>query len=130
MSMRRHNPKSGCGVEATLSVIGGLWKPLIILHLMGGKLRFMELSRRIPNATQRMLTLQLRELEEDGVLLRHVHPQVPPKVEYELTDFGRSLLPVLKTLWEWGGVYLRSRGVEPNPLPIANKKASKVPAAA
>lgn len=122
MTTRRHNPKSGCGVEATLSVIGGLWKPLIILHLMGGTLRFMELSRRIPNATQRMLTLQLRELEQDGVLLRHVHPQVPPKVEYELTEFGRSLLPVLKTLWEWGRGYLQGRGIEPNPLPIANAK--------
>ncbi len=130
MPTRRHNSKSGCGVEATLSVIGGLWKPLIILHLMAGKLRFMELSRRIPNATQRMLTLQLRELEEDGVLLRHVHPQVPPKVEYELTAFGRSLAPVLKTLWEWGHGYLRSRGVEPNPLPIATTKASKARAAA
>ena len=125
MATRRHTPKSGCGVEATLSVIGGLWKPLIILHLMAGKLRFMELSRRIPNATQRMLTLQLRELEEDGVLLRHVYPQVPPKVEYELTEFGRSLAPVLKTLWGWGRVYLRSRGMEPNPLPSAKTRSSK-----
>jgi DNA-binding HxlR family transcriptional regulator len=104
-------------VEATLSVIGGIWKPLILLHLFGGKLRFMELTRRIPNATQRMLTLQLRELEDDGVLLRHVHPQVPPKVEYELTAFGRSLAPVLLTLREWGVTYLRSRGIEPNPIP-------------
>lgn len=104
-------------MEATLSVIGGLWKPLILLHLMSGTLRFMELTRRIPNATQRMLTLQLRELEDDGVLLRHVHPQVPPKVEYELTAFGRSLAPVLLTLREWGVTYLRSRGIEPNPIP-------------
>ena len=117
MRSKRHDSKSGCAVEATLSVIGGIWKPLILLHLFGGKLRFMELTRRIPNATQRMLTLQLRELEHDGVLLRHVHPQVPPKVEYELTAFGRSLAPVLLTLREWGVTYLRSRGIEPNPIP-------------
>lgn len=104
-------------MEATLSVIGGLWKPLILFHLMGGKLRFMQLTRRIPNATQRMLTLQLRELEQDGVLVRHVYPQVPPKVEYELTAFGRSLAPVLLTLREWGEAYQRSRGIEPDPLP-------------
>jgi DNA-binding HxlR family transcriptional regulator len=117
MRSKRHDSKSGCAVEATLSVIGGIWKPLILLHLIGGKLRFMELTRRIPNATQRMLTLQLRELEDDGVLLRHVHPQVPPKVEYELTAFGRSMAPVLLTLREWGVTYLRSRGIEPNPIP-------------
>lgn len=117
MRSKRHDSKSGCAVEATLSVIGGLWKPLILLHLMAGKLRFMELTRRIPNATQRMLTLQLRELEDDGVLLRHVHPQVPPKVEYELTAFGRSLAPVLLTLREWGVSYLHSRGIEPDPIP-------------
>ena len=117
MRTKKHDSRSGCAVEATLSVIGGLWKPLILLHLMGGKLRFMELARRIPNATQRMLTLQLRELEDDGVLVRHVHPQVPPKVEYELTEFGRSLAPVLLTLREWGVGYLRSRGIEPDPIP-------------
>lgn len=117
MRTKKHDSRSGCAVEATLSVIGGLWKPLILLHLMGGKLRFMELARRIPNATQRMLTLQLRELEDDGVLVRHVHPQVPPKVEYELTEFGRSLAPVLLTLREWGVGYLRSHGIEPDPIP-------------
>ncbi|MDC3952775.1 winged helix-turn-helix transcriptional regulator [Polyangium jinanense] len=124
MRSRRHDPKSGCGVEATLSVVGGLWKPLILFHLLGGKLRFMELTRRIPTATQRMLTLQLRELEEDGVLVRHVYPQVPPKVEYELTEFGRTLAPVLRTLRDWGATYLRARGIEPNPLPGRSPKAS------
>lgn len=119
MRSKRHDSKSGCAVEATLSVIGGLWKPLILFHLMGGKLRFMQLTRRIPNATQRMLTLQLRELEQDGVLVRHVYPQVPPKVEYELTAFGRSLAPVLLTLREWGEAYQRSRGIEPHPVPPA-----------
>ena len=98
-----------------MSVIGGLWKPLILFHLMSGKLRFMELTRRIPNATQRMLTLQLRELEADGVVDRHVHPQVPPKVEYELTSFGRTLTPVLLTLRDWGDAYRKEKGIAPTP---------------
>jgi len=89
-------------VETTLSVIGGLWKPLILYHLMGGKKRFMELSRLMPQATQRMLTLQLRELEADGVVTRRVFAEVPPRVEYDLTDFGRTLAPVLGALREWG----------------------------
>ncbi|MFG1228658.1 winged helix-turn-helix transcriptional regulator [Xanthobacter wiegelii] len=115
MRPKRHDAKSGCAVEVTLSVIGGLWKPLILFHLMPGKLRFMELTRRIPNATQRMLTLQLRELEADGVVDRRVYPQVPPKVEYELTSFGRTLTPVLLTLRDSGDAYRREKGIEPTP---------------
>lgn len=106
---RRHDPKSGCAVEVTLSVIGGLWKPIILFHLLEKKLRFMQITRRVPNATQRMLTLQLRELEADGVIVRHVYAQVPPKVEYELTEFGRSLAPVLITLRDWGETFQRER---------------------
>ncbi len=105
MRPKRFDAKSGCAVEVTLSVIGGLWKPLILFHLFSGKMRFMELSRAIPNATQRMLTLQLRELEADGVVLRHVHPQIPPKVEYEISPFGQSLGPVLLSLRTWGEQY-------------------------
>lgn len=105
MRPKRFDAKSGCAVEVTLSVIGGLWKPLILFHLFSGKMRFMELSRAIPNATQRMLTLQLRELEADGVVLRHVHPQIPPKVEYEISSFGQSLGPVLLSLRTWGEKY-------------------------
>lgn len=115
MRPKRHDVKSGCAVEVTLSVIGGLWKPIILFHLLEKKLRFMQIVRRVPNATQRMLTLQLRELEADGVIVRHVYPQVPPKVEYELTDFGRSLAPVLITLREWGEAYQRERGLEMMP---------------
>ncbi len=88
-----------------MSVIGGVWKPLILFHLLQGTKRFMELTRLIPNATQRMLTLQLRELEADGVIIRTVFPQVPPKVEYEVSPFGRSLEPVLISLKEWGEQY-------------------------
>lgn len=109
MRPRRYDWKTGCSVEATLSVIGGLWKPVILFHLLDGKRRFGELSRLVPSATQRMLTLQLRELEADGVVSRTVYPEVPPKVEYELTDFGRSLEPVLLTLRDWGARYQAQR---------------------
>lgn len=108
MRLKRQDSKSGCAVEVTLSVIGGVWKPVILFHLLSGKKRFMELTRLIPNATQRMLTLQLRELEEDGVIVRHVYPQVPPKVEYALTPLGKSLAPVLISLREWGESYRTS----------------------
>lgn len=111
MQTKRFDPKSGCAVEVTLSVIGGAWKPVILFHLLEGKKRFMELSRLIPNATQRMLTLQLRELELDGVVLRHVYPQVPPKVEYEMSEFGRTLAPILVSLRDWGDAY---RNTNPN----------------
>lgn len=108
MRLKRQDGKSGCAVEVTLSVIGGVWKPVILFHLLPGKKRFMELTRLIPNATQRMLTLQLRELEADGVIARHVYPQVPPKVEYALTPLGESLAPVLISLREWGESYRTS----------------------
>ncbi len=109
MRPKRCDWKTGCSVEATLSVIGGLWKPVILFHLLDGKRRFGELSRLVPNATQRMLTLQLRELEADGVVSRTVHPEVPPRVEYELTTFGRTLEPVLLTLRDWGTRYRAAR---------------------
>ncbi|MDR2334117.1 MAG: helix-turn-helix transcriptional regulator [Burkholderiaceae bacterium] len=100
--MKRLNSKSGCSVEVTLSVMGGTWKPIIIFKLMQRKLRFMELSREIPSVTQRMLTLQLRELEADGIVQRTVHAEVPPRVDYELTELGLSLAPVLKAMRAWG----------------------------
>lgn len=105
MRPKRLDRKSGCAVEVTLSVIGGLWKPVILFHLLREKRRFMELTRLMPNTTQRMLTLQLRELEADGIVARHVYPQVPFKVEYELTPFGRTLAPILVSLRQWGEEY-------------------------
>ncbi len=98
---------SGCAVEATLGVIGGRWKGVVLFWLLSGKHRFGELKRRIPNCTERMLTLQLRELEEDGLVTRTVFPEVPPRVEYELTAFGQSLEPVLRGMREWGERYKR-----------------------
>jgi DNA-binding HxlR family transcriptional regulator len=105
MKSKRLSNKSGCAVEVTLSVIGGVWKPIILFHLLAGKKRFMELGRIVPSATQRMLTLQLRELESDGIISRTVYPQVPPKVEYALTPLGKTLAPVLLSLREWGEHY-------------------------
>jgi DNA-binding HxlR family transcriptional regulator len=109
MRPKRLDAKSGCTVEVTLSVIGGLWKTLILFHLLDGMKRFMELTRLIPNVTQRVLTQQLRELETDGVVLRNVFPQVPPKVEYELTPFGEILAPILVALRDWGECYRTQR---------------------
>lgn len=102
---RKYNWRTGCDVEATLSVIGGRWKPVLVCHLLAGRKRFGELRRLIPNATERMITLQLRELEADGVIDRHVYAEVPPRVEYEVTDFGRSLKPILTSMQAWGRVF-------------------------
>lgn len=102
---RRHAGRTGCAVETTLSVMGGTWKPVLLFHLLGGKLRFNALCRLTPAATPRMITLQLRELESDGVIRRIVYPEVPPKVEYELTVLGRSLEPVLLAMRAWGEAF-------------------------
>ncbi|RAK58020.1 winged helix-turn-helix transcriptional regulator [Phenylobacterium deserti] len=95
----------GCTVEATLGLIDGKWKGVILFHLFEGVLRFNEIRRRLPNVTQRMLTNQLRELEADGLIVRTVYPQVPPKVEYSLSERGRSLEPVIMALKAWGDVH-------------------------
>ncbi|GBQ77457.1 MarR family transcriptional regulator [Acetobacter malorum DSM 14337] len=92
----------GCAVEATLQYIDGKWKGVILYHLLQGTLRFNEIRKRLPNITQRMLTTQLRELEHDGFVLRTVYPEVPPKVEYSLTERGRTLEPVIMALKKWG----------------------------
>lgn len=105
--VRKYSWKTGCDVEATLSVIGGRWKPVLICHLLAGPKRFGELRRLTPNATERMITLQLRELEADGVLTRRVFKEVPPRVEYELTRFGRTLQPILDQMQSWGRNFKR-----------------------
>jgi DNA-binding HxlR family transcriptional regulator len=91
-----------CGVQTTLSVIEGHWKLPILFRLLDGTRRFGELRRYLPAATQRMLTLHLRELERDGLIHREVYREVPPKVEYSLTDMGRSLEPLLRFMSQWG----------------------------
>jgi DNA-binding HxlR family transcriptional regulator len=92
----------GCPVETTLDVIGGKWKGIILYHLIDGKKRFNEFRKLHPCITQRMLTLQLRELERDGVIHREVYKVVPPKVEYSLTEFGRTLEPIILLMKDWG----------------------------
>ena len=101
-----------CPVETTLALIGGKYKALILWRLSGRPLRFSQLQKHIP-ATARMLTLQLRELEQDGLITRTVYPEVPPRVEYEMTDLGRSLMPILTAMRNWGAEYLRSKDIEP-----------------
>lgn len=101
-SRRSNHCHYGCAVEAALDVIGNKWKGVILFHLLDGTKRFNELRRLMPSITQRMLTLQLRELESDEVINRKVYPEVPPKVEYSLTKNGQSLEPILMALRAWG----------------------------
>jgi DNA-binding HxlR family transcriptional regulator len=114
MARTRHRSldcSPGCAVEATLQLIDGKWKGVILYHLMAeasgpeDALRFNALRRRMPNVTQRMLTNQLRELEADGFLHRTVYAEVPPRVEYRLTERGRSLEPVIRALKAWGDAH-------------------------
>lgn len=98
-----------CEKELTLSVIGGKWKMLILWHLgKEGTKRFGELKTLMPGITQRMLVNQLRELEEDLIVERKVYPIVPPKVEYSLTDQGRTLMPILDAMYNWGKNYMEN----------------------
>src|SRR5262245_37891225 len=93
---------ANCPIRAVLDVIGGKWKPLLVHSLKAGTLRFGELRRSVPEATQKVLTEQLRELEADGIVRREVFAEVPPRVEYSLTDYGRTLTPLLEAMSAWG----------------------------
>ena len=102
-----------CPVAATLDLIGGKYKALILWHLSEGKLRFSELRKAVKGATPKMLTQQLRELEASNLIHREVYPVIPPKVEYSLTELGHSLMPILVAMRDWGADYLRtSKNVE------------------
>ncbi len=119
-----------CPVEATLDLIGGKYKSLILWNLSGGKLRFSELRSRIRKATPKMLTQQLRELENEDLIHREVFPVIPPKVEYSLTETGKSLMPILVAMRDWGANYLRSKNIEPSCFmmgtdPIAQCKSER-----
>lgn len=96
-------------MELTLDIIGGKWKVLIIWHLGNRTMRFGELKKTLPHITQKMLTQQLRELENDGLVNRFIYTQIPPKVEYSLTDAGKSILPILTNLGQWGLNYADSQ---------------------
>ncbi len=106
--MNKINPE--CPVEAALDIVGGKWKGVILYHLRHQTLRFNELRRLIPGVTQRMLTKQLRELEADHIIRRKIYREIPPKVEYSLTEFGHTLSPVLTALEEWGSTYFDQVG--------------------
>lgn len=103
-----------CPVDVTLNMIGGKYKSLILWHLINKTLRFGELRKLIPQATPKMLTQQLRELEKDNLLIRTVYPVVPPKVEYSLSDLGKSIRPILVSMYDWGSEYLKDNGLEVN----------------
>jgi DNA-binding HxlR family transcriptional regulator len=94
--------KYNCPVEASIDVIGGKWKPLILWALKEETLRFCEIEDELPQITQKMLTKQLRELESDGMISRKVYAEVPPKVEYSLTASGKTIIPILELLCSWG----------------------------
>jgi DNA-binding HxlR family transcriptional regulator len=93
-------------LEKTLQVIGGKWKSRVLYHIITGPQRTGELKRLVPNITQKMLVQTLRELESDGIIARKMYNQVPPKVEYSLTELGHSLEPILEALCHWGGNYI------------------------
>ena len=101
-----------CPVSATLDLIGGKYKALILWHLSEGTLRYSDLRKRVAGATAKMLTQQLRELESDDLIHREVYPVIPPKVEYSLTKLGQSLLPILVTMRDWGSNYLKSKNLQ------------------
>lgn len=113
----RFDCSPGCSVEAAVGLIDGKWKSVVLFHLLSGTLRFNELRKHIVNVTPRMLTNQLRELEDDGLIERKVYAQVPPKVEYKLSELGRSMEPILLALKYWGdaniSLYGKPRGMDP-----------------
>ncbi|MCP3474593.1 helix-turn-helix transcriptional regulator [Bradyrhizobium sp. CCGUVB1N3] len=124
MAKRRHsrfdcNP--GCAVEAAISLIDGKWKCVILHHLLKGTARFNEIRRLVPALTPRILTHQLRDLEIDGLVIRTVYAQVPPKVEYSLSDLGRTLEPIIRALGTWGtehmDLFQRQKPSHPVPDP-------------
>lgn len=100
-------PDFRCGVEVTLAVMSGKWKGLVLWHLRLKTLRFSQLQRRLRTVTQKMLTQQLRELEANGLIHRRVYAEVPPRVEYSLTDEGRRVVPILELMCQWGQDYLQ-----------------------
>ncbi len=114
-----------CALDITMSFIGGKWKTVVIWYLRKGKLRFSELKRHIPEITEKMLSLQLRQLEKDGFVERKVYPEVPPKVEYSLTKEGKSLLPMVEEMAAWG----RKKGKSDGEIleVVKKEKKSKTP---
>lgn len=107
----QENKTFNCPIEATLSLIGGKYKCIIMWNLINRTLRFSQLQRLIPQATPKMLTQQLRELESDDLIVRVVYPVVPPKTEYSLSERGKTIIPMLNAMCDWGRDYMRERGL-------------------
>ena len=103
--MKTKKELPACPVETTLTLIGDKWKVLILRDLMPGKKRFGELKKSVGNVSQKVLTVQLRAMEESGLVHREVYAEVPPRVEYSLTELGKSLKPILDSMWVWGEEY-------------------------
>jgi DNA-binding HxlR family transcriptional regulator len=102
--------QQSCPAETAISLLGSKWKLLILRELFKGMRRFGELSRSVPGISQKMLTQQLRQMEEDGLVSRKIYPEVPPRVEYSLTDIALSLKPVLDAIHKWGTKYMMQTG--------------------
>ena len=96
-----------CPIETVIQLLGGKWKPLILWHLLDSTRRFSELEKLIPEVTQKMLAQHLRELEADNLVTRTIYPSVPPKVEYSLSEYGKTMVPVLKEMCAWGETHNR-----------------------
>ena len=112
-----------CPVETTLTLISDKWKVLILRELMGGTQRFGQLKKSIGSVSQKVLTAQLRDMEDKGLLTRKVYAEVPPRVEYTLTELGYSLKPILDAMWTWGEAYKSSRGAAPAQPPAETEAA-------
>lgn len=126
-TMTDQKQEQRCPVRTTLELIGGKLKVFILWNLFDGTMRFGQLQRAIPQANTKMLSRQLKELEQDGLIRREAYPVIPPRVDYSLTPLGESLRPVLMCIYRWGTSYLKTQGVEANcsmkPLDEAGEKA-------
>jgi DNA-binding HxlR family transcriptional regulator len=115
-----------CVVDLTMAFIGGKWKSIILWHMRDEKKRFGEIRRLIPDITERMLTMQLRSLENDGLLERKVYAEVPPRVEYRLSKLGKSIIPVIQEMAKWGTMVAKSQGRKISPCSDPGKKNGTV----
>jgi DNA-binding HxlR family transcriptional regulator len=112
-------PNYGCPVKATTKVLTGKWKVAIVWHLSFGSKRFAEIRNLLPGVSEKVLTAQLRQLEDDGVLRRWVTPSLPPRVDYELTAAGKELIPIMQAMCDWGSKYLGIVPALPRAVPLS-----------
>jgi len=111
-----------CALDVTMHVIGGKWKTIVLWYLRKGSKRFSELRKLIPDITEKMLSMQLKQLEKDGLVSRKVFAEVPPRVEYTLTAHGRTLQPLLEEIAKWGRMMGKKHGKLEKVMPLARKK--------